>query len=424
MKLKRKIAIIAVFAIIVTALIAGSAAAADGTRIFDEMDVLNETQLSALDDYARVISEECKMDVAILLTTGEYTANYSSLSDYALDCYYDRGGLGSNGFILALDDDNALWTVACSGYSVNVVTDAAMDDFFEAYNEETTYVDGIMAYLDETAAFLQSELTLYGDAIDGDLARTSDEPLPRFIDDMGLLTEQQAADLTARLNRISEAHQFDVVVAVVPALDSRVAHLYAADFFEQNGFGYGNSQDGAILLLATEDRDFGFAAQGFGNYAFTSVGQDYLDTHFIPHLKEDRYFDGFTAFADAVDDFLTQAEAGKPYDEGNIPMLASERNTMRIVFIVGSVLIGLISAAIVTGAWKRKLKSVRSASFAHEYIIKDSMRLSVQNDIFMHRHVSKTKRVESSSSSGGGSGGGSSFRSSSGSSSTGHSGKY
>ena len=252
--------------------------------------------------------------------------------------------------------------------------------------------------------------------------RAANGPLPRFIDDAGLLTAQQAADLTARLDTISEAHRFDVVVAVVKELDYREARLYAADFFEQNGFGYGNELDGAILIITADaSRDFGFASFGYGLYAFTPAGQDYLDRHFLPHLKEDRYFDGFMAFAGAVDDFLTKAEAGKPYDTGNIPMMASTRATARVVLIIVSILIGLIAAGIVTGTWKRKLKSVQSARYAHEYIIRDSMVLSVQNDVFMHRHVSKTKRVESSSS-GGGSGG--SFSSSSGRSSTGHSGKY
>ena len=422
MKLKSKIALIAVLVIALAALGMGTALAADGVRIFDDIDVITDSQLAELDEYAQSVSESGKMDVAFLLASGDYTERYSGLSEYAEDCYHDRADLGSNGFIFVMDEENSLWNLVCFGYSGNIVTEDVMYDLFDAYSGPDTYVGGIRAYLEAAEEFLSSELALYENVIDGDLARASAEPLPRFVDDNGILTQSEAAALTQRLDRISEAHQFDVVVAVVPRLDSRVAHLYAADFFEQNGFGYGDNLDGAILLLATDDRDFGFASFGYGLYAFTSAGQDYLDKHFLPQLKEDKYYEAFTAFADAVDDFLTQAEAGKPYDTGNMPMTASERATARMVAAAASLIIGLIAAGIVTGMWKSKLKSVRSAKYAHEYIIKDSMVVNVQNDIFLHRHVSKTKRVESSSSSSGGGGG--SFRSSSGRSSTGHSGKY
>ena len=147
-------------------------------------------------------------------------------------------------------------------------------------------------------------------AAGNDLARVSaGERLPRFIDDKGLLTSAQAAKLNAKLDEISERHQFDTVVAVVDSLDHREARLYAADFFKQNGFGFGRALDGAILLLATRDRDFGFAATGFGLTAFTDAVNGHLIDLFLPHLRVDNYFEAFMVYADAVDDFVTQAKA-------------------------------------------------------------------------------------------------------------------
>lgn len=140
------------------------------------------------------------------------------------------------------------------------------------------------------------------------------ESLPRFIDEVGLLTQAEAATLTAKLDEISERHQFDTVVAVVPALDHREARLFAVDFFEENGFGFGDDLDGIILLLAMDERDFGLATLGYGLYAFTDVGQDYLVDQFLPHLRNDAYFEAFMAYADTVEDLLTAAEAGIPYN--------------------------------------------------------------------------------------------------------------
>ena len=247
-----------------------------------------------------------------------------------------------------------------------------------------------------------------------------EERLPRFVDDMGLLTLEQAKNLTAKLDEVSERHRFDTVVAVVPALDYREARLYAIDFFERNGFGAGDDLDGAILLLATRDRDFGFASFGFGLKAFTPAGQEYLDKLFLPQLRENQYYEAFMAYAEAVDDFLIKAKAGAPYDRGNIPLTPSERAEYRLYAIMISLGLALAIAWYVTSKWKGQLVSVRREELAHAYIREGSMVLTARNDMFLYRHVHKTPRVKND----GGSSSGGSFSSSSGREATGHSGKY
>ena len=258
-----------------------------------------------------------------------------------------------------------------------------------------------------------------------DLARVpAGGRLPRFVDDMGLLTQAQAAQLVARLDEVSERHQFDTVAVVVRSLKSgsvkgREARLYAIDFFEQNGFGFGSDLDGIILLLATEDRDFGFAATGCGLDAFTDAGQEYLEKLFLPYLKKDRYFEAFMAYADAADDFLTRAKAGKPYDKGNIPLTPSEQTVFRVLSTSVSLILALVIAIAVTFMWKSQLKTVRAENFAGAYIREGSMVVTASRDVFLYRNVSKTSRPKNE-----GKGGGGSFKSSSGRSSTGRSGKY
>ena len=261
-------------------------------------------------------------------------------------------------------------------------------------------------------------------AAEADLQRVpAGERLPRFIDDQGLLTPTQAAKLTAKLDEVSERHKFDTVVAVISSLQSgsikgREARLYAADFFEQNGFGFGHDLDGIILLLATEDRDFGFSTFGFGLKAFTDAGQEYLEKLFLPHLRSDDYFKAFMVYADAVDDFLTKAKAGKPYAPGNIPLTASELAEYRLWTVGGSLVLALVIALVVIAIWITQLKTVRKENVANAYVREGSMVLTTQRDIFLYRQVYKDKRPKSENKGGG------SFRSSSGRSSSGRSGKY
>ena len=239
----------------------------------------------------------------------------------------------------------------------------------------------------------------------------------RYIDEVGLLSAAEGQELRARLDQVSEAHQFDVVVAVVQDLDWREAHLYAADLFEERGFGYGPGRDGAILLLAMEDRDFGFAALGSGLTAFTPAGQQYLDKLFLPDLKADRYYQAFLAFAHGVDDFLTMAKAGTPYDSGSIPLLPSERRSYQIKALGISLVAALLAALITAQYHKAKLKSVREEEYAHSYIREGSMVLQNKRDIFLYRHTTRTRREPKSK-------GGKSFTTSSGRKATGHSGKF
>ncbi|MCL1876233.1 MAG: TPM domain-containing protein [Synergistaceae bacterium] len=235
-----------------------------------------------------------------------------------------------------------------------------------------------------------------------DLARVkTGERLPRFIDNKSLLTPTQASELTAKLDEISARHKFDTVVAVVDTLDARTARLYAIDFFEQNGFGFGKDLDGIILLLAMEDRDFGLAATGYGTFAFSDTGQEYLEKLFLPHLKGNKYFEAFMAYADGVDEFLPKVKA-----------------RYRVWSAVVSLIIALIITLIVTLSWKYQLKSVRKENLAGAYIIQGSMAVTRSRDIFLHRSVSKTARPKNDSSGSGG------FKSSSGRSSSGRSGKF
>ena len=240
---------------------------------------------------------------------------------------------------------------------------------------------------------------------------------PRFVDEMGLLTAAESLELNTKLDAISERHRFDVVIAVVAELDWREARLFAADYYEQHGYGYGENFDGAILLLAIRDRDFGFAATGFGLQAFTTAGQKYLDKHFLPQLGRDDYYGGFMSYADAMDDFLTRAEAGEPYDSGNIPLLPAELNRYRLYAVVGSLALALIIALTITGIWRSQLKSVHREDLAHAYIRQGSMVITNSRDDFLYRKLNRVRRPKERSGGGG-------FSSSSGRGYTGHSGKF
>ena len=76
-------------------------------------------------------------------------------------------------------------------------------------------------------------------------AQIPDERLgPRLADQEELLTTEEQEELLARLDEISERQQCDVVIVTVASIEGKTATEYADDYFDYQGYGYGEKSDG------------------------------------------------------------------------------------------------------------------------------------------------------------------------------------
>lgn len=91
------------------------------------------------------------------------------------------------------------------------------------------------------------------------------------------------------------------------------------------------------------------------------------------------------------DDFQLQAGLAASGDD-DAAITSSERNTYRLYAVIGSLVLALLVAFIVTGVWKGQLKSVRKQNFAHAYVREGSLKITRRGDVFLHRRVQKTQR--------------------------------
>ena len=242
--------------------------------------------------------------------------------------------------------------------------------------------------------------------------------LPRVVDAAGLLDDAEEENLRSMLDGISERHQCDVAVVTVYSLNGKTAEAYADDFYDENGYGQGSGDDGIMLLISMEYRDWAITTHGYGITAFTDAGQEYIVECLKPYLSDGDYADAFTSFAEVCEQYLTQAGTGKPYDMGNLPRASF--NFM--LYIPLALIIGLMLAFIILSVLKRKLKSVRRQAAASDYIRKDSLRITESNDIFLYSKLNKRPRPKNNNSSGGS--GSRTHTSSSGRSHGGSSGKF
>ena len=125
----------------------------------------------------------------------------------------------------------------------------------------------------------------------------AESELPRVVDDANLLTDSEEKQLLSKLDEISQRQKVDVVVVTVDSLGGKSAMAYADDFYDYNGYGFGTSHDGVLLLVAMGTRDYWISTTGYGIKAFTDKGIDYISDKFVSYLSDAEYAKAFDTYA-------------------------------------------------------------------------------------------------------------------------------
>lgn len=215
------------------------------------------------------------------------------------------------------------------------------------------------------------------------------EQYSRLNDLEGLLDDAAAQRISARLDEVRRELDFDIVIVTAADLGGRTMEEYADDFYDYNGFGYGEDRDGALLLLNMESRKWHISTRGYGITAFTDYGIQQAGSE----IKE--YFDtdcekAFDVFIDKCEEYVNLARSGKPYDR-----------SLSLIWIPISLIVGFVIANIVVGSMKKKMKSVRSQAAANSYVRDNSLNITDSRDIYLYATVTRTAKPDNSSSSGG-----------------------
>lgn len=210
-----------------------------------------------------------------------------------------------------------------------------------------------------------------------------------LVDEAGLLTDTEAANLEAKLSQISDRHNVDIVIVAVDSTDGKSPMDFADDYYDYNGY----RTDGILLLVSMDDSDWWVSTTGYGITAITDAGLDYMSNRFVPYLSDGEFAQAFEKFVDLCDEFITQAKTGDPYDSHNLPKEPFSLVT-NLLIALG---IGLVAAWIVTGSMKAKLKTVRQQAKADDYMPPGSLHLTYSRDLFLYTHLDRREKPKSSS---------------------------
>lgn len=245
-----------------------------------------------------------------------------------------------------------------------------------------------------------------------------------------LIPEEDEEALNDKLEHISEAYECEVAVLTVNSTDGYDITSFADDYYDYNGFGYGENDDGIMLVVDMGYREFAITTHGTAIDIFTDYNLNEIENAFVPYLSQGSYTTAFVAYYekcsdifDAYDTYLNdfggEGNVYIPSDDGYDYIYGDDyypepevpnsffSEIFSLKWLVIAVVIGLAIAFLYTNHLKSQLKTVRNKPSASDYVIPGSFGLTGQNDVFLYSNVKKTPKPKNNNN--GGRSGGSSF---------------
>lgn len=390
-----------IFAILILSLFAAvvcvsALASGENRYVIDEYAGISQDNLSLLNSKAAALSEKYGMNTMFVVTAN----TPSGIGSYIESLYQSTFGQ-SDGIVIGHDVTASKWGARRIGRAAELFTEADEDELWEAYNSVGSYSGGIDALLNKAEGLyserIGTDVPPVTEAPAGQTAEPAATALPaqqygvRVVDLADLLSDSEEDTLRSKLDDISTRHNCDVVVVTVQNIGNKSAMEFADDFYDYNDY----RPDGIMLLVSMGTRDWWVSTTGSGITAITDPALRKIEDDAVSRLTSGEYYSAFNKYADLCDDFLTQAENGKPYSPPAI-------GTGTAGVIAAGV--GLLTGAIGTGSMKSKLKSVHQKTGASDYMRRDSLNIMRADEIYLFSNVTRTPIVREERGSGGGGG--------------------
>ncbi len=351
-------------------------ASAAGTHVFDNTNMIG--QISSLEAVAQNIEDTYGFSVLLCVTDGvgdEGTYAYC-------ESLYTTNAAKEDGIALTYNYGDNKYAFYCAGKAEELFpTDVQDGTLWNAFAYTETYYDGAIGYYNAVESILKTN------NVTAPVATTEpttefvpiDRTLPLVVDNADVLTDAEEADFTAKLEELGGKYELEVAILTVDTYEGKDGQAFADDFYDYNGYGYGENDDGLMIVFNTgkEDgtRNITLTTHGTAIEYITDLERDVIFEMMIPALTNGNY-------AQAFEYFVTEADS------------AIDPSTP-VYYIPLSILIGFALAFLIVKIQASKLKTVRQQVDAASYV--GNVQLTYQSDNFIYRNVSKVKRASESS---------------------------
>ncbi len=366
-----------IFAMIIAVVISLSmmtTVSAESYHVIDNGGYLASGEIAELEEKAQNIENTYGYYVMFCITDSIDTDTTYDYAQYV----YEYNTSSDKGIILVHNLSDSVYAVYTTPKADAIFTEEVKDELGDAYNNSDTYVGGISDYYTLAEAKI-SESASNGDTPNEVEITTEFVPvertLPLVVDNADVLTADEETKLETKVSQLSEEYKSEVAILTVADLEDKTPEAYADDYYDYNGYGYGEGKDGVLVLFKPgEDgeRKLHITTHGTAIKEFSDSTIDDILYAMKDLLVAEDYYSAFNLYADKCDEALKPA-------------------TVHWVWIPICLAIGFVLSLIISKIVASSLRPVRKQQNATNYVRKGSMVVTNGQDIFMYRNVSRTE---------------------------------
>ena len=376
--------VFAILTVVILCLAMVVPASAANTHIFDQTNVLGD--IYSLETYAQKIEDDYEFSVLLSVIDG---VGAEGTYGYCEDLY-NANAEYEDGIALTYNYGDNKYAFYCSGEAENLFPiDVQNNTLWSAFAYTETYYEGAYAYIAAVDTILKAAPPAISEP--EDTADDVTEPITEFVpvdrtlslveDYADVLTDSEEAELIAKLEALGSEYDIEIGAITVDSYEGKDPQDFADDFYDYNGYGYGENDDGLIVVFNTGkgdgNRNLAISTHGKGIELLTDIEIDRIIEMMINPIKNGD-------FASAFDNFVSECEVA--FDE-----------SISIIWIPVSILVGFGLAFLIVKIQASKLKNVVQKADAADYV--GNVILTYQDDRFIYRNVTRSPIVKSSSSS-------------------------
>ncbi len=376
-----------IFAIFIAAMVclsmAVSASAYTQQYVYDPDYHLTDDEIYEISSYAQRIENESGYAVIFCVISDNFG---ETNADYAEEAYYAYTD-AENALIYVHNTTEKVYDYYIEGDSKGVFTDDILSAMKTAYDTNESYYGGLMGFYAAAETALENAeyatAPTVGDAPTKapDSNGTDFVPVERtlslVVDQANIIPDDVETALLARSEAMAAEYEMEVAIVTTNDFEGKSSQAYADDFYDYNGYGYGENDDGMLVVYKPGEegeREIWITTHGNGSSVFFQGIREGIITDMKDYLIAEDYDKAFNVYLDRAE---AQLKPGTP-----------------IIWLFVLALVGAVVGLLITGSMTAKNKSVVAQKHAKVYTRQGSMYVMDAKDVFAYSFVNATPKAQ------------------------------
>ena len=362
---------------------------ADDFNTIDSAGLLTIDEIQTLEQLA--VDIEADFGYFAMICFADNINGYDSIRDYG-QMLYNTYADCENAVIFVHDLDQKLCDFfILEGNEEKVFDYDVTDPIFEAYNTAESYYLGANIFYNLVYGALSdagvsgtdsaiAEPTSEETAEEATQVIKSERVLPLVVDYADILTDDEEAYFLERCQTFTDEYKCEIAIVTITDTEGKTVQEYADDFYDYNGYGYGENKDGLLCLYLDGEEGQRNATLTTSGTAQMNIGDDEIEDILLAIAGSAK----FGEFKDAFDWYIDLSEeAVKP-----VPPL---------FWLLICLAVGMVIGLIITNSMASKNYSVHKKETAADYVREGTLMITGRNDIFKNTRVNVTPKPKSNS---------------------------